>query len=215
MSLSCVTPPAVYVLTLADALLHCRVTEPADSPLVSSYIAAAQSALERICNRAWSEQQWKLSLPVFPSDIRNARPIVWVPPGFSSGMFPGFPHNYDPYSRRSCIELPFPPIASIDTFKYVDITGTLVDLAQTAYQVDLAAGLIAAAYDTIWPPTQPALEAVQVTFTCGKSPSAGRLLIVQQALKLTVGTWFENREAGTVPEAALALLLGAGERDLL
>ena len=216
MSLVCTSPPTSFILSLADAQAHCRVTDSADDALLGAYIAAAQVSLERLCTRVWSDQQWTLSLPYFPQDGANARPVIMAPPGFWwASALPGVPHNFNPFNTRAMIRLPFPPIDSIDDFTYVDRTGVAVNYTSDLYQLDAGNGLIAPAYGTMWPNTQPNLQAVQITFTVGTAPEAGRLVFVQQAVKLTVATWYENREAGAVPDVALQLLLAAGERTLI
>lgn len=111
------------------------------------------------------------------------------------------------------IDIPLPPLISVDEVEYVDTDG----VAQTyaAYRTfgvgqANAGGFILYAYNGEWPDTRDdEPEAVRVTFTAGYAavPPA-----IKHAALLMVGDWYRNREDATeiklskMPRAADDLL---------
>jgi len=71
------------------------------------------------------------------------------------------------------IEIPFPPLVSVDSITYVDTDGESQTLATSGYRVDSVdvnrTARIVEAYGETWPATRATTGAVTVTFTCGWS----------------------------------------------
>lgn len=70
-----------------------------------------------------------------------------------------------------CIEVPLPPLVSVDEVAYLDRDGALTTLAADQYQVEPSSGvkwaMIAPAHGRSWPSTYAVRGAVRVVFTCG------------------------------------------------
>ncbi len=68
MALRLITPPAQEPVSLVDAKLHLRVSDPAEDALIRVLIAAARQAAEQELCRALITQTWELLLDRFPID---------------------------------------------------------------------------------------------------------------------------------------------------
>lgn len=69
-----------------------------------------------------------------------------------------------------CIEVPLPPLISIDSIQYVDGAGDLTTLPPEAYEVvreGFKPALVAPVYGTCWPSPRADREAVRMVFTAG------------------------------------------------
>lgn len=107
------------------------------------------------------------------------------------------------------IEVPLPPVRSVDAVTYVDATGAIITIAPAAYRVSGLDDDTPAAIDlpaaSRWPPTPRAPEAVQILFTAGY----GTLPIpLASAILMHVAHLYENREASLVGVSAQVLPMG-------
>lgn len=97
------------------------------------------------------------------------------------------------------------PVTGISSIKYYDAAGTLQTLASSAYVADLVTrpAQIVAADGAAWPVTQARPDAVQIDFVTGFSDVPAELKL---AICVVIANWFQNREAGGVPQGALQFL---------
>lgn len=65
--------------------------------------------------------------------------------------------------------LPGPPLISVSSIQYLDVSGSLQTLATTVYDVDTDGqpGRILLGYSDSWPATQSIAKAVTITYVCG------------------------------------------------
>lgn len=97
------------------------------------------------------------------------------------------------------IEIPRPPLVSVDSVTYVTVSGdsTTMTLTTTTVYTDTASepGRFAPAYNTTWPNTQARENAVTIQFTAGYG-NAGKDVpdMLRQAVLMLVGHWYEQRE---------------------
>lgn len=114
------------------------------------------------------------------------------------------------------IEVPLPPLQSVDSITYVDAAGATQTLATSKYQVDLGGGWrgrIKPAYGEVWPATYDVWNAVTVRFTAGYAPGVGSPTdyaenvprAIKQAVLLMVAHWYENRVPVLVGQSAQAV----------
>ena len=96
------------------------------------------------------------------------------------------------------IQLPWPPLISIDSVQYIDTTGVQQTLASTVYTLDSDSepGWLLLAYDQDWPETLDTANAVRVRYTCGYANAAAVPVSIKQWLHLQVGQSYAHREAG-------------------
>jgi uncharacterized phiE125 gp8 family phage protein len=132
-----------YTDNIADGTLGigAPTANTTGDPLLSIYIAAARMRAESATGRALVTQSWEMALDEWPDDDE----------GYT-------------------IEIPLPPLQSIDSIHYYDIAGTLTLLDAAQYQVDLSSepARIAPAYNCYWPDLQEGrLGAVVIAFTAG------------------------------------------------
>lgn len=95
------------------------------------------------------------------------------------------------------IELPRPPLISVDQVDYVDTSGVSQTLASSVYQVDTKAepGRLCEAYGQTWPTTRDQIAAVTITYKAGYGATAASVPdAIVHAVKLLVAHWFESRE---------------------
>ena len=129
----------------------------------------------------------------------------------------------DGFWGACALELPMPPLQSVESVTYVDLNGVVQTLDPATYQVSThrRPGRVFLAYGKSWPATRPQPEAVTVTFKAGFGDDPAALLAkapnLVQAVRLLVGHYDQHREAVLagvapvlVPEGVEALM--AGER---
>lgn len=198
MRLISLAPPAVEPLTLDEAKLHLRVDFADDDDLIASLIVAARRYLESASKQALISQQWRLMLDSFPSAggyynraIREIWPSLGgLPSGL--GFYPGLIPN-----STGVIDIPKPPLISLDAVSYWDFSNTLQTLATDRYNVSLGTpARIQPAYSKVWPISRPTIDSVQIDFTCGWGTDATAVPdTYKSAMRLLIGAWYMNREA--------------------
>lgn len=97
------------------------------------------------------------------------------------------------------IELPFPPLISVDYVAYIDADGTLQTLSGSPsnWREDLGSepGRIQPLDGATWPATQTGIAAVRIGYTCGYAPigSPEDETALQAGIPALVKTWMEAR----------------------
>lgn len=106
----------------------------------------------------------------------------------------GFPYG--------AINLPLPPLQTVDSIKYIDTNGVEQTLDSTAYRVLTGGepGAVQPIYGTVWPNTLADLETVKIRFSCGYGPIApATSLNVPKAILqwqlINIANLYENRES--------------------
>jgi len=103
------------------------------------------------------------------------------------------------------IELPLPPLQSVESVKYKDYAGTEATLDTSEYIVDTDStlGRIQLAYGESWPSFTPyPSNPIRVRFTAGYVVLPNPL---KQAMLLLIGHWYANRET---------ILVGATSKEI-
>ena len=118
--------------------------------------------------------------------------------------------------------VPYPPLISVTSIKYIDTSGDEQTLDSGQYRVDIGnePGRITEAYNCTWPSTRDVTNAVTLTYSAGYGAAADVPDTVKAAIKLLVAHWYEHREAVsdiTVMPLPLAvnILLYAERTDIL
>lgn len=178
--------PAAEPVTLAEAKAHLRVVDTADDALITSLIVAARHQVEGMTGRPLLERTYRWELDAFP-----IRDFLLVPVA------------------------PLVAVSEIRTFADGDATGTVLDAA--AYYVDKsdAPARIILQRGYAWPSCSELRRAagVQIALTGGYGSLAAAVPERHKlAIKMLVGTWYDNRESSSpmdlkeVPEGLAALL---------
>lgn len=103
------------------------------------------------------------------------------------------------------INIPQPPLLTIDSVKYYDSANVLQTLSPSLYAVDIyhEPGRLQPAYGEAWPVTYGVMNAVQIAFTAGYAPgSPTGAAAYREALPANLKLWlnaristlYENRE---------------------
>lgn len=106
----------------------------------------------------------------------------------------------------AAIDLPLPPLVSVQSVKYLDSNGTLQTLvADTDYAVYTSSllGLVAPAYGMSWPSPRDVREAVRIEFTAGYGAAAAVPNDIKQWMLLQICHWYDNRQAAGEKHAPL------------
>lgn len=195
MASALITPPAEEPVTLAEAKAHLRVDIADDDMLISGLIVAARQYAETITRRALVTQSWRLALDRFPSPGMNIGSANWYGPQW--GISPG-PLTMLQQDGKTGYEivLPFPPLVSVDSVKYIDQNGEQQILAATEYKVDgiTEPARLVPAYGKSWPGTRNEINAVLIDFTCGYGSPADVPAGIKRWMLLRIGALYENRE---------------------
>ncbi len=186
MAINVHTPPATEPVTLDEAKLHCRVDVDADNNLILALITVARQYCETFTGRAFITQEINYDLPRWP--------------------------------RRRVIHLPRPPLIGVTSVTWWDREGNpQVLTAGTDYVVDVAPtfGRVLLPPDESWPnePLYP-VHPIRVDFEAGYGNAAAVPEYLKAAIKLCVGSWYENREA-VLPAGHIGKELPLGAQALL
>lgn len=111
------------------------------------------------------------------------------------------------------IKLMTAPVTGVTSIQYVDTNGTLQTLASTKYTLDAYDEPCAVYPAEPWPATKIVPNAVLITFTAGftdtQSPNPFPMpKAIKQAMLLTIGHLYENREAVIDSRSLLELPMG-------
>ncbi|CAB4121503.1 Phage conserved hypothetical protein [uncultured Caudovirales phage] len=193
------TAPSSEPITLSDAKTHLRVDITEDDALISALIVSAREQAEQICRRALISQQWLVTLDRFPSPAMNVGSANWYGPQW--GNSPGpltilSPENKTGYE----IYLPYSPLISVDSIKYIDEYGVQQTLSSSLYKVDSVSepARILPAYGATWPATRNEINAIEVTLTTGWPNAAAVPQPIKSWMLLRLAAMYENRESDIV-----------------
>lgn len=184
-SLIDVTPPSGEPVSVAEAMRHLRIDQPAAGPhpeeaLVAALITAARQHVEETTGRALLTQ------------TREARWDAWA----------------------DVLTLPVAPVQSVTSVTYVDQVGATQTLAGAAYRIDTASTLarVTPAHGITWPVAQSVTGAIAVRFVAGYGAAGDVPAALKAAMLLLVSHLYENRNAAAeralteIPLGVAALL---------
>lgn len=139
MQFKVVTPVSVEPVTIAEALLQCKVDadDTTHNALITSLITAAREFAEHYTGRALAAQTLQGALDSFPA--------------------------------CDYIDLPMPPVSAVTSIKYTDTAGAEQTLSSSAYALSAygLSNRVNLAADGEWPSTKEVADAVRVVFVTG------------------------------------------------
>lgn len=170
------TEPTSEPIDKDEVKLALHIDQDDENSFLEDLIRAARKYVEEECRRALMTQTFLLSLPYFPWGTY----VPWL------------------HERGGVIQLPRPPLQSVDFIKYVDTSGVLQTLSPSLYQVNLLSdhepGEIAPVYGTYWPVVLPVFNAVQIQYKAGYGDTADKVPIeARRAMFLYIGDHYEHR----------------------
>lgn len=184
--------PSNEPVTNAEAKTHLRVDTSDEDSLIDALIASARRHVEEFTGRSLITQTWELSLDRFPGPFW----MDW--------------HIWRWY--QPVIELPRPPIQSVDSITYTDENGASQTWDSSKYQVDTKSepARLRPSHDEEYPDVQEeTLNAVTITYTAGYGANADDVPNdLRQAMLLLIGELYERREE-TNPQDLAVIPFGA------
>lgn len=98
------------------------------------------------------------------------------------------------------IEIPLPPLVSVESITYLDSDGTRQTLDAAEYQVvaNETPGRVLPAYGKSWPGCRVAPGSVQISFTAGYGAAVSVPQAIKQWMLLQIGHGYANRESVNV-----------------
>lgn len=183
MSLTLVLAPVAPVLDLVQARMQLKVPDSQhdeDALIEDILIPAVTERCELATRRQLITAVWALRLDAAVDSEWWMR---------------------DP-ARGYYIDIPKPPLQSIDSVSYVDTAGVTQTWASGNYIVDAPAGprcargRLAPGFSKLWPFAQSRINAMTVQFTAGYGDDSTAVpAMLKAAMLMDLGTLFVNREA--------------------
>jgi uncharacterized phiE125 gp8 family phage protein len=98
------------------------------------------------------------------------------------------------------IDLPLPPLTSVQSITYLDGDGMRQTLAASEYTViaNKTPGVVLPAYGKSWPSCRVTPGSVQISFTAGFGDAAAVPQEIKQWMLLHIDTWYEHRASVSV-----------------
>lgn len=198
--------PTAEPVTTAEALAYLRLDDNEDADFVTSLLAPCRRIVERHTGRALMTQTWTGYYDDFIERDRR----------FKTGMNSAGTNVPLPYYASSRfaqqwplvahLELPMPPVQSVESVKYLDPTGQQQTLDPSIYLADLVSepARIYLAPGKAWPPYLAARHAIAIECVCGYESAALVPDDIKLVIKMLIANFYENREpvaliSGTQP----------------
>jgi uncharacterized phiE125 gp8 family phage protein len=102
---------------------------------------------------------------------------------------------------QGIIELPRPPVISVDSIEYVDTSENTQTLSDSKYRVDTDSYPARIEnVDDNWPETEDQIDAVTITFKAGftSNTKPDTQEDINTAMKMLIKYWYDNRDAVVV-----------------
>lgn len=177
MALSLVTPPAIEPLTVEEVQRHLKITRED---------ADDYAYLWRLIVAAREEAE-RVTQRAMLTQTRDL--------------------TLDAFPCDTSILLPYPPLVSVTSVKYVDQAGTLTTWPSTNYLVYAPAGprcrrgRISLVSGVSWPSTITQAGAVTIRFVCGHATAADVSAMYRVAMLQDIAAWYANPEPSLISGA--------------
>lgn len=179
------TTPIVEPVTLADVKAHLVIGDSTDDTLLTSFITVAREACEDITGRAIPLQSQIVTLDRWP---HNGAEEWWD--GVRDGVM-SF------YGRGAYIEIPRPPLVSVESITVYDDTDTPAVWASSNYYVDASdtnhPGRVCVRAQSVPPIGLRTRAAVEIACTVGYATVPASLC---RAIMMMVADLYSNRGDG-------------------
>ncbi len=109
-----------------------------------------------------------------------------------------FEYTLDQFPVNSFIDLPRPPLRSVEWIKYIDTTGNQQTLPPETYVVDASSnemGPVALAWNRFWPITRRSINSMLIRFVAGYGDKAEDVpQAIRHSILIEISSLYENRE---------------------
>lgn len=205
LRLALTVPPPVEPISLAEAKAFLRVDVSNDDALIGSLVTAARDACERFTGRALVAQTWTLFRDDWPGGARMGAHLTEGP---QTGPVAT--------ARGTVLEIPKPPLLSIEHVKIYDDADTATVWPTSNYLTDTASepGRLIVRAGAALPEATRTAAGIEIRFVAGYAPddSASPIDLVAnipgglvEGIRRATAYLYENRgECGTDEAAALS-----------
>ena len=194
-SVSVVTGPSVFAVSVSDAKAFMRVDDATEDAIIQRFIAAAQEAAKQYLQRSITPETLLLRMDGFGYDGDDA--LV----SLGAGTFTG---NVDwLIGRDGEFGLPFSPVisvTSITTFNR-DNAASVFDAA--SYQLDPSGGRVYLNQGAVWPTNLRSRAAVEVVYQAGYTVVPAPIV---QGILDHVAMMYEHRGVCEMPDASRSVM---------
>jgi hypothetical protein len=206
LDLERIAAPADDVVTLAEVKAQLAIDIDRWDAMLGGMIAAATQYLDGvdgILRRALISQQWLLYLARFPC-------------GPSAPFRPGHFHGHHHHRRHDAIELPLPPLISVDSITYLDANAVRQVVDPSLYQqLDGERATVQPLRGQVWPAALCEPRSVEITFTAGYGDPTQVPMPLVQSVLLMVGDLFSNREAQQIADSRVTVVENPTVKSLI
>ncbi|HXJ00567.1 MAG TPA: head-tail connector protein [Micropepsaceae bacterium] len=181
MGLELLTPPASEPVSLVEAKAHLRVDHDDEDAAIARLITAARESCERITNRAFIAQSWRLWCDAWPDCVPRV------------------------------ISIPKPPLMSLTSVVAYDRSGAATMLSSDVIIVDSAAvpGRLVLADTAVLPVDLRQANAIAVSFQAGYGANASDVpAAIRMAILSLIAHLYEARGESAVPPPNAVAQLG-------
>jgi hypothetical protein len=160
-----ISQPLSEPVSLQEAKTFCRVSNTEEDSLFTGWITAARVHAENVTGRCLAQRQFVLVLDRF-----NHYPHIvgeWIAEDYLFFHQRGRQLNHE-------IKLPYAPLKSVDSIRYIATDGTAVTLnPDTDFIVDRLSepGRIFPPHGQRWPLALNVCNSIEITFTAGYDPN--------------------------------------------
>lgn len=171
-----VTAPATTPVSLSEAKAHLNVSISDDDTIIGVYLNSAVAVCEQILQRKLITQTWKVFFDSWPT----------------------------------VITIPFGDLQSVTHVKYTDEDGTQSTVSDSSYTVDIIStpGRIVLKKNYTWPTaTLFNVNPIEIQFVTGYGDVSTDVPDdIRNAILLTVGHFYANRESYIVSDSSKAVV---------
>lgn len=179
-----ITAPADEPVTPNEVLNQDLIGDPQQVSLVLAYITAAREYCETVTHRQFITATWQMTLDTFP---RSAPYYGGVGENYREINLPAYDQT---------LYIPNPPLQSITSIQYIDMTNTLQTWNSSQYLVDVndEPGRITPGFGIPWPIPLAIINSVTITFVAGYGTAYQVPQSIKHAIRLLASHWFALRE---------------------
>jgi len=172
-----VVPPDAWPLSLEEVRLHLRVDHTDEDLVIQSLIEAATAYLDGYAGT--------LNMALMPQ--------TW------EQQYPAFP--------SSPVRLTVTPVQEA-TVTYYDVDNALQTVPEASHSVEITPDgtVLMLAPGEAWPAAYTRSDAVSIRYLAGYASASDVPADIRHAMQLMIAAWFDNRDAGEIPQAAHWLL---------
>lgn len=188
MSLTLVVEPVEEPLELDEVKDYLKVDHDYDDALIAELITTARIMAEKELRRALLTQTWEYSLDGVPGSYDGS----YLPSDWPWSLIP---------AGKGYLELPLPPLQSVDSVSYYDLDNVSHTFSTSNYSVSTRStpGKIYLNNGCVWPSELRSHESMVVKYIAGWTYPGQIPAAIRMGLKRWVAYMYQNRGDENIP----------------